>query len=75
MTGLGDFNMGTHESSGYICLECNTIPFKGSHCMCHGLYITYEGHPYSAEGVRYETTDGVKKYQGGKEIEGNNCGC
>ena len=72
MIGLGGlFEMSVHETSSYICKECNTIPFKGSHCMCHGLYVTYEGHPYSSEGVRYESTkdDDSKESDSGKEME------
>ena len=59
-----------HETSGYICGECGAIPFKGSYCMCHGLYITYDGHPYSSEGVKYETVDGKTKYENGKSVDG-----
>lgn len=70
MIGLGDFNMGKHqETSEYRCLECGYIPSKGNFCLCHGLYITYEGHPYSSEGVRYVVRDSAE------DFEARNHGC
>ena len=64
MTMLWDFYMDKHkEDSEYRCLGCGYIPAKGSHCLCHGLYVTYEGHPYSSEGVRYVTRDSAEDFE------------
>ena len=71
-TGNGEVSK-MHVTSEYLCLECGTKPFKGSHCMCHGLYVTYNGSPYSAEGVRYELVEGKTKCDNEKDV--TNCGC
>ena len=70
MIGVGGYSMSTESRGNWRCLECGTIPVKGSHCMCHGIYIDLQGSVHSVEGSRYEAVENDDSTE-----EDVDCGC